>query len=143
MPSRSRAWLARRLPGDNRDAGAGIRLLSQLQRVDRPPDGILRDNECYFVVDSDIDGDGDTPYKYPVLPSFDHWRFPHGAMPAPWSALVVPPPAFNAPSNLKERDVALVRDLSCRITGYMDATDAAHLVPAANGDWFTLNNMQR
>lgn len=28
--------------------------------------------------------------KYPVLPSFDHWRFPHGDIPAPWSSLRIP-----------------------------------------------------
>jgi hypothetical protein len=132
----SRAWFARRRPAD---AGpADLRLLSQLERVERPPDGVLRGRIYYFVVG---DEGRPTPAKYPVLPSFDHWRFPHEGMPAPWSALAVPPPA-SPPTVLQQKVAAVARDVSCRITGYSDGTDVAHLVPVAAGNWFKSNKME-
>ncbi|KAI1751586.1 hypothetical protein F4782DRAFT_179977 [Xylaria castorea] len=52
-------------------------------RFERPADGLLRasgDFTFYFVVD--------TPTLcYPVVPSFDHWRFPHRALPPRWASL--------------------------------------------------------
>lgn len=55
---------------------------NQWSRVGRPADGLLRasgDFTFYFVVDS-------VHHCYPVVPSFDHWRFPHGALPPPWAS---------------------------------------------------------
>ncbi|KAI3316503.1 hypothetical protein HD806DRAFT_517366 [Xylariaceae sp. AK1471] len=57
---------------------------SCLNRVPQPEDGILpilaSGMAYYFVVDHPTN-------RYPVVPSFDHWRFPHTELPAPWDAL--------------------------------------------------------
>ncbi|EAQ84892.1 hypothetical protein CHGG_08906 [Chaetomium globosum CBS 148.51] len=44
---------------------------------------------------------------------------------------------------LKGKIAALARDGTCRISGYGDAVEAAHLVPLANRHWFSSNNMAR
>ncbi|KAL2670252.1 hypothetical protein Neosp_014719 [[Neocosmospora] mangrovei] len=79
--------------------------------------------------------------KYPVLPSFDHWRFPHGDIPAPWSSLTIPSAGLSV--NLKQKIAALSRDGTCRISGYLDAVEVAHIVPRASGYWFEYNSMAR
>ncbi|KAI0445133.1 hypothetical protein F4803DRAFT_204758 [Xylaria telfairii] len=91
--------------------------------VDRPADGLLRasgDFTFYFVVDS-------VDHRYPVVPSFDHWRFPHGALPLPWASLSPPgtegardsePPCFNE-------------------------TDFARFAPFSHVSWCASNQMER
>ena len=76
-----------------------------------------------------------------MLPSFDHWRFPHDAIPRPWSSVTIPP----APANpfLKHKVAAAARDGSCRITACVDACEVGHLVPLAAGHWFVSNNIER
>ncbi|KAH6867387.1 hypothetical protein B0T10DRAFT_502438 [Thelonectria olida] len=105
-------------------------------RVDRPEDGILRGDTYYFRL-----GEHDTAFKYPVLPSFDHWRFPHGDVPTPWSDLAIPPSSLS--SIVKQRNAAISRDGTCRISGYFYATEVAHIVPRSAGSWFDSNNMKR
>ncbi|KAH6617065.1 hypothetical protein F5144DRAFT_381999 [Chaetomium tenue] len=125
-------WLATRvLPGNGQNP--------LFHRVSRPEDGILRDGEYHFCV-----GEEDpTTFKYPVIPSFDHWRFPHGHLPPPWNNLSVDLDAAHHSVPLKGKVAALVRDGACRISGYGDAVEAAHLVPLTNGHWFSSNNMAR
>ncbi|KAF4505019.1 hypothetical protein G6O67_007017 [Ophiocordyceps sinensis] len=85
---------------------------------------------------------GDDPkYKYPVHPSFDHWRFPHNDLPALWSELAIAPADATRPS--KQRAAADSRDITCRISGYYDATEVAHLIPRSAGHWFESNDMKR
>jgi len=104
--------------------------------IDSPADGILRDEVYYFCLH------GHEPdEKYPVIPSFDHWRFPHGNLPYPWSALHIHP--ADTPSALACKLAAMARDKTCRISGYSDALETAHLVPEANGHWFSSNRMAR
>ncbi|RSL45781.1 hypothetical protein CEP54_014132 [Fusarium duplospermum] len=79
--------------------------------------------------------------KYPVLPSFDHWRFPHSDVPAPWSSLRIPSAGLSV--NLKQKTAALSRDGTCRISGYLDAVEVAHIVPRASGYWFEYNSMAK
>ncbi|KAI7909746.1 hypothetical protein M9X92_011475 [Pyricularia oryzae] len=67
--------------------------------------------------------------KYPVVPSFDHWRFPHGKLPKIWRDLVISP--HNYPPSTKGGGLAaLQRDQTCRISGHSHGLDTAHLVPA-------------
>ncbi|KAI1115555.1 hypothetical protein F5Y14DRAFT_115878 [Nemania sp. NC0429] len=50
-------------------------------RVERPPDGVLPAGpDYYFIVDTPEN-------RYPVVPNFHHWRFPHDALPDPWARL--------------------------------------------------------
>ncbi|KAK4241904.1 hypothetical protein C8A03DRAFT_40738 [Achaetomium macrosporum] len=126
-------WLATRVtPGD----GGG----PHFHRVGGPDDGILRDREYHFCVG---EHDPVTCKQYPVVRSFDHWRFPHGDIPSPWKDLQVDSYATDPDLNLKSKAAASARDRTCRISGYFDAVEAAHLVPLADGHWFRSNNMQR
>ncbi|POR32602.1 Uncharacterized protein TPAR_07172 [Tolypocladium paradoxum] len=119
-----------------------------LQRVDRPQDGLLRGREYFFCVE----GRDPSLFKYPVIPSFHHWRFPHGGfdedgeplgnLPPPWRNLRLP--AFVPPRpTLKGPAAAMDRDITCRVSGYMDAVEKAHLVPEGERLWFVSNRMDR
>lgn len=58
-------------------------------RVERPEDGVLQANfDYYFVVDTPDN-------RYPVVPNFHHWRFPHDALPTPWALLSRPTPGHD------------------------------------------------
>jgi hypothetical protein len=91
-----------------------------LQRVDRPQDGLLRGLEYFFCVKGRdplcipcpciillssvtlacLTVSVPVAVKYPVIPSFHHWRFPHGSfdengvlrgnLPPPWKHLRLP-----------------------------------------------------
>ncbi|KAF4430855.1 hypothetical protein CFRS1_v009596 [Colletotrichum fructicola] len=41
-------------------------------------EGLLQPGEYFFIVNSD------PAYRYPVVPSFRDWRFPHGQLPDTW-----------------------------------------------------------
>jgi hypothetical protein len=90
--------------------------------------------------------------KYPVIPSFHHWRFPHdsfdengvlrGNLPPPWKYLRLP--GFVPPHpTLKGPLAAMERDITCRVSGYMDGVKKAHLVPEGERLWFISNKMDR
>ncbi|KAK0655297.1 hypothetical protein B0T16DRAFT_341490 [Cercophora newfieldiana] len=119
-----------------------------LQRIDRPPDGLLHGRKYFFCVK----GREPLSFKYPVIPSFHHWRFPHGGfdedgtprsnLPPPWRNLrlpeyVSPHPAVKGPA------AAMLRDITCRVSGYTDAVEKAHLVPVGERFWFVWNKMDR
>ncbi|KAH7202951.1 hypothetical protein BKA60DRAFT_498849 [Fusarium oxysporum] len=109
----------------------------EYQWVNKPEDGILRQREYYYFT-----GDHPASYRYPVIPSFDHWRFPHNNLPDLWkNATISRPPPFSAVSN--NRDAVVFRDVSCRISGHSRATEVAHLVPVADGHWLTYNRMNK
>jgi hypothetical protein len=85
------------------------------------------------------------PDKYPIHSSFDHWRFPHGDLPSLWSDLAIPQSRLEESLQgvFKQKAAATARDVTCRISGYRDACEVAHLVPIADGNWFSSNDMQR
>lgn len=132
-------WTNSRFATRQVEPGLGLGLVADhhLDLVDRPPDGLLVAGVEYFFIpntDSKME-------RYPVLPSFDHWRFPHANMPLPWSDLDIP---LTRPVQ-KQRDAVVPRDVRCRLTGSWndDATEIAHLVPAAAGLWFQSNMMSK
>ncbi|EAQ90141.1 hypothetical protein CHGG_06760 [Chaetomium globosum CBS 148.51] len=106
--------------------------------VPRPEDGILRESTYYFFVNQNQDE------QYPVFPSFDHWRFPHRNLPELWQALDIPPfvPSSQSPNRDGKLAVA-VRDQSCCLTAWTNATEASHLIPFASSTWFLVNNMSQ
>ncbi|RMD42653.1 hypothetical protein DV735_g2518, partial [Chaetothyriales sp. CBS 134920] len=79
-------------------------------------------------------------YKYPVIPSFDHWPFPHEDLPPGWDNINIPEAGR---SKLKRKASALARDGTCRISRHASALEVAHLVPVAEEKWFTSNKMDR
>ncbi|KAI7909046.1 hypothetical protein M0657_012010 [Pyricularia oryzae] len=117
--------------------GIGIEYdLAVISCLSRPSDGILRGREYFFCIDG-----LESFHKYPVIPSFHNWRFPHDNLPPLWSQLqlpdYIPPPSFRGRMAVKERD------RSCRVSGFEDATEQAHLVPAQEINWFISNGMER
>ncbi|AEO62005.1 hypothetical protein MYCTH_2312885 [Thermothelomyces thermophilus ATCC 42464] len=108
------------------------------QQVNRPNDGLLHGSEYFFCVK----GHDPSSFKYPVIPSFHHWRFPHGNLPPPWRNLQLPEFILPRPT-LKGPAAAMDRDITCRISGYMDAVEKAHLVPEGERLWFVSNKLDR
>ncbi|KAK3904798.1 hypothetical protein C8A05DRAFT_13369 [Staphylotrichum tortipilum] len=117
---------------------AGVERVTEFQRVERPHDGLLRGTDYFFCVD----GREPSSDKYPVVPSLQHWRFPHGDLPPTWTALQLSDHTAQLPT-VKGLAAARARDVTCRISAYMDAVEIAHLVPAAERLWFVSNGMQR
>jgi hypothetical protein len=79
-----------------------------------------------------------TPYA--VAPTFQDWQFPHSSMPQQWvhpssQRITAPGAASNLTATVQ------VRDQSCRITQCRDRTEAAHLCPRAEREWFKTNGM--
>jgi hypothetical protein len=125
-------------------------------RVD--PDGILRGKNYYFRVSEDVaDGkqtessrifvliDNEASEKYPVVPSFSHWRFPHDNLSESWTSCEPPkiPPDRQLPRQSSLAEATLARDISCRITNHIEGTEHAHLVPRSEERWFSENGMFR
>lgn len=103
-------------------------------------DGLLRPG-IYFYCLKGSEGK-ELENKYPVVPSFDHWRFPHGKLPKIWRDLVISP--HNYPPSTKGGGLAaLQRDQTCRISGHSHGLDTAHLVPAVYSSWFASNDMMQ
>ncbi|KAL8281668.1 hypothetical protein RB600_005210 [Gaeumannomyces tritici] len=106
------------------------------QTVLRPPNNLLRAATYYFCI-----GDNDpSSNKYPVVPSFDHWRFPP-TLPSPWDSLQIAP--FAGVAGVGPADVVRSRDVTCRISGHENSREAAHIIPVADGYWFQANRMSR
>ena len=91
--------------------------------------------------------------RYPVVPSFHHWRFPHGNsedeggaprgnLPPPWRDVHLPDLTSLCPT-AKGPAAAMERDITCRVTGHMNAVEKAHLVPEGERLWFVSNKMDR
>lgn len=86
-------------------------------------------------------------YKYPIVPSFRCWPFPHDTPPPGWtwdsdgSASAAPLLSSITPSSisLAVRD----RDGTCRLSGARDSLESAHLCPWAESDWFSEQDMDR
>ncbi|KAH0530679.1 hypothetical protein TsFJ059_005279 [Trichoderma semiorbis] len=88
-----------------------------LQRVTTSLDGLLTEDSYYFVVDGND--------KYPVVPSFRSWIFPHRLVSNIW-------PFRLARGNSSSH---------CCITGSSYAVNGAHLVPRDEMQWYGENCM--
>jgi len=126
------------------------------------PDGLLRESEYYFLLPhqdlvSDAEGEhvaqgsaptqvGTSPiYKYPLVPCFREWRFPHHAMPPSWKkdeSSTTPSTALG-PALSNTSNVLRLRDGSCRVSARETACDMAHLCPKNEESWFARNGMRR
>jgi len=82
------------------------------------------------------------PDKYPIVPTFKDWSFPHTALPTYWQNCKIPPLAEEqtVPRHNNSAGV-LARDISCRLTNHKEGTECAHLVPLKEGQWFKRNGM--
>ena len=87
-------------------------------------------------------------FRYPIVPSFQHWSYPHDGFPEQWSAMrpisissfdaeKVPPPASGV------TDYVNNRDRWCVISKYRDNPQRAHLCPRSETTWFQENRMEQ
>ncbi|KAK4044729.1 hypothetical protein C8A01DRAFT_31227 [Parachaetomium inaequale] len=108
------------------------------------------DTEPDLLCLSALDGGGDgIDYDLaltscvPGGPVFRPLAIPARHLPSPWKDLRLDSYATYPDAHLKSKVAALARDGTCRISGYCDAVEAAHLVPLADGHWFRSNSMER
>ncbi|KAK1997902.1 hypothetical protein LX36DRAFT_657080 [Colletotrichum falcatum] len=88
-----------------------------------PTHGLLMPGNYFFVVNSD------PSYRYPVVPSFRDWPFPHGRIPDVWPYLK------SAPATDTGR--------RCALTNQGFGLTTAHIIPREEGEWFMQNGMSR
>jgi hypothetical protein len=72
---------------------------------------------------------------YPVVPNFRAWVFPHDDLPPLWhvAAAAQDTVAIQQPATIE----------TCRLTNKRLACENAHIIPAAEKDWFAENEMGR
>ncbi|TIA35912.1 hypothetical protein D6C78_05798 [Aureobasidium pullulans] len=91
--------------------------------------------------------DGQDEYRYPVVPSFKHWRFPHSCLPPSWpqspSEGTDGAMAMQAVSISSASQAVRDRDGSCRLSGFGDQIERAHLCPRSEVEWFLDQDMDR
>lgn len=121
-------------------------------RVAIDHDALLTEQEYWFHVPEQIssrDEDHDIvqPYKYPIVPSFQHWKFPHGKPPPGWSFVIDADPLDEPelpPSSVSNTSqVVKDRDKRCCLTGWRDRLHASHLCPGLELQWFRENDMDK
>ncbi|PQK17510.1 hypothetical protein BB8028_0008g00210 [Beauveria bassiana] len=119
------ALLACQIIADNNFSGRlfydreGTRAVTDVVAVE----GLLQPGEYFFIVNSD------PAYRYPVVPSFRDWRFPHGQLPDTW-----PSPKASPSTDTVRR---------CALTNHGFGLTNAHIVPREEAEWFMRNGMSR
>ncbi|KAI9760551.1 MAG: hypothetical protein M1840_002389 [Geoglossum simile] len=120
-------------------------------RITLDDDQMLMGAEYYFhipypsgsVSAMDENSPAGSYYRYPVVPNFQEWPFPHHNLPPGWADGLMKPSVggtvTRAPSH--HAITVLERDRSCRISDYTDGLSCAHLCPQAELGWFTSNAM--
>jgi hypothetical protein len=93
-----------------------------------------------------IDHSTIVPYKWPIVPTFQDWKFPN-TTPEVWTRWhnssrpqILP---FSTASQWNYTSTVRIRDVSCRITQHYTGTEVAHLCPESERNWFIANNMQQ
>lgn len=79
---------------------------------------ILTEDVYYLMI-------GEGPNRYPIVPSFQDWEFPHDRIPDSWPQVS---PSYGT---------------RCAISKFSFAIDAAHLVPQEEALWYERNDMRR
>jgi hypothetical protein len=89
----------------------------------------------YFHVPDDPD--------YPVVPTFDNWRFPNSLSSA-WLSVSTDDDSNAARATTQSNSSAGVkmRDRTCRLSNHSSATETAHLCPEKEEAWYLHNDMQ-
>ncbi|KAG9235711.1 hypothetical protein BJ875DRAFT_260735 [Amylocarpus encephaloides] len=102
---------------------------------------ILCERDYYFYLPN---SSLETPYA--IVPTFREWTFPHEDLHPCWQTH-----HDNIPSAQNSRFAAIsslsaaifIRDQSCRMSGFTEGTQAAHLCPRSEDAWFQRNEMSR
>jgi hypothetical protein len=106
-------------------------------KVELESDGLLLKSDYYFHLPSR----STVQDPYPVVPSFREWKFPHNRLPEPWKDRVQTTPSTRLYPASSLYPALLARDASCRISAHEEGTQAAHICPRSEEDWFDSNEM--
>ncbi|KAI1124951.1 hypothetical protein F5Y10DRAFT_19143 [Nemania abortiva] len=124
------------------------------QRVRTPRDGLLKPGDYWLQLTGrepppDVAADsvahisatcspspapGDKCYRYPIVPSFQDWQFPHGKLPYEWQQ------PHNPPNPPPPTDQVANR---CFLTDLQIGVEECHVIPSAQQKWFIQNQMRR
>ncbi|KAL9616337.1 MAG: hypothetical protein Q9160_008780 [Pyrenula sp. 1 TL-2023] len=121
-------------------------------RLELHHDDVLSAQEYYFHVPNFSVGPiasvkNDSPFRYPIYPSFRHWTFPHRHIPTQWreqnetdifGSVTTIPPSVSAVTA-----AVLHRDKYCIVSKCRDYIERAHLCPRNELDWFRENGLRR
>jgi HNH endonuclease len=113
------------------------------------PEDLLVETEYFFFVpwpESTGIGHRTGPYKYPIIPTFREWPFPHQHPPPGWS--FNPDhfplrPVLPAASVSSYSQAVKDRDRGCCVSGYLDGVESAHVCPQEEETWFMEQEMDR
>lgn len=78
-------------------------------------------------------------FKYPVVPYFKEWRFPHKNLPPSWNHGSFT--SATRPSDFEQGNAStavLLRDVSCRLSDHQVGCEEAHLCPRSEARWFLM-----
>ena len=118
-------------------------------RLDLEFDAVLRGSDYYFHIPppaSHATQDAcSAPYKWAIVLNFDHWPFPHLKPPQGWSfGTSSDLPSFVSNPSVSSMSQAIRdRDVTCRLSGYEDGIERAHLCPRSAIEWFNNQEMDR
>ncbi|VUC31984.1 unnamed protein product [Clonostachys rosea] len=98
---------------------------------------VLRTTEEYYYF---VSKESTPDTKYPVVPCFEHWRFPHNDLPKPWKEISISglPPDFD---RLGGAPGAIERDMGAEKMTKHNEREVARLIPKKYEKWFLLNDM--
>ena len=90
-------------------------------------EGVLMGIDYYFHVSHPTKPD--ELYKYPTIPDFHRWKFPHQCLPPLWKCL-----DRNLPSMQQQPKY-------CWVSEHGDGIEKAHLIPSARAETLALNQV--
>lgn len=130
-------------------------------RVEIPSHGVLQKSNYYFHVPSpaasryktscmfgmiitDVDPEASDSefFRYPVVPCFREWKFPHNDLPSSW--INKSRVTSNSSNRLYRSNLSVavnLRDVTCRMSDHEEVTEMAHLCPRSEDRWFHDNGM--
>ncbi|KAH8800809.1 hypothetical protein F5884DRAFT_808886 [Xylogone sp. PMI_703] len=99
----------------------------------------------YFHVPSpgNHDGTPSDPYRWPLVPSFLDWKYPHDHLPKYWSDCNDGFFSSSIGAQSDQTGAVRARDVVCRVSAHQTGVEVAHLIPAAESAWFETNRMAR
>lgn len=121
------------------------------QRLEIERNGLLPAGDYYYHVPNPATPTSNadmpfTPYKWPVVPAFSVWQFPHNNIPEDWklsSGAEPVAPTITASSRSNASLAAKLRDFSCCVSLEPDGIEGAHLCPEREDEWYRAQEMDR
>ncbi|KAI1499251.1 hypothetical protein F5X99DRAFT_390776 [Biscogniauxia marginata] len=122
-------------------------------RVQVGTHSILPSGDYWFHVprsqETGIAATATVPYRYPVVPSFQEWQFPHRRLPKTWGQDsdddddddITPATVLGVPAPSTLSAAVQRRDVQCRVTAWTSNLECAQIVPEHEKPWFMRNHM--